>query len=322
MARIVVTGANGFLGVEIVRALAARGDEVAAFDITIGPALAAVAEQNRHVTPVPGEITEWPHIANVIRDHRPEAIVHCAAIVGVVASAEAPFATMRVNVGGSLNVFEAMRLFGVRRVLNLSTEEIYGDFSSERITEDHPCFPAMPYGISKFAVEQLGRDYARNHGLEAIHLRTCWVYGPGLPRPRAPKIFIDAALEGRPLHVPAGGDFRVDHVFVDDLVAGVVAALDKPLHRYDAYHIASGQAPSLQEIVDIVNELVPGARISIGPGHYAFGDRVRVVRKGALDVSRAGAEFGYAPRYDIRRGIAAYIEARRRDLVRPETEAT
>ena len=311
MARIIVTGANGFIGVEIVRALAARGDEVAALDIAVGPPLKALGARHANVAIAPGEITEWHHVASLIRDHRPDAIIHCAAIVGVVASAEAPFATMRVNIDGALNVFEAMRLFGVRRVLNISTEEIYGDFQSDRINEDHPCFPVMPYGISKFAVEQLGRDYVRNHGLDVVNLRTCWVYGPGLPRPRVPKILVDAAVEGRALHVPAGGDFRVDHVYIDDLVAGVLAALDKPQHRFDAYHISSGQAPSLKEIVDIVNELVPGARISIGPGHYAFGDRVRVVRKGALDPSRARAELGYVPRYDIRAGLAAYIAARR-----------
>ena len=311
MASIVVTGANGFIGVEIVRALAARGDRVAAFDVAVGPALRALAEGGGRVTIVPGEISEWHHVANLIRDHRPEAVVHCAAIVGVVASAQAPFATMRVNVGGALNVFEAMRLFGVTRVLNLSTEEIYGDFRAARIDESHPCFPSMPYGISKFAVEQIGRDYARDHGLDVVNLRTCWVYGPGLPRPRVPKILVDAAVEGRALHIPSGGDFRVDHVYVDDLVSGVLAALDKPEHRFDAYHIASGEAPSLAEIVDVVNDLVPGARISVGPGHYAFGDRVRVARKGALDIARAAAELGYRPRFDIRRGLAAYIDARR-----------
>lgn len=311
MSRILVTGANGFIGAELVKALAARGDEIVAFDVVTGAVLKGVAERHRNVAIAPGEITEWQHVANLLRDHRPDAIVHCAAIVGVVASADAPFATMRVNIEGALNVFESMRLFGVRRVLNISTEEIYGDFQAPRITEDHPCFPTMPYGISKFAVEQLGRDYRRNHGIEAINLRTCWVYGPGLPRPRVPKILVDAAVDGTPLHVPAGGDFRVDHVYIDDLVSGVLAALDKPEHRYDAYHLSSGEAPSLFEIVDIIRELVPGARISIGPGHYAFGDRIRVVRKGALDTSRARAELGYVPRYDIRRGLAAYIEARR-----------
>lgn len=311
MASVIVTGANGFLGHEIVKALAARGDRVVAFDIAVGAGLKDIAGRCGNVTIAAGEITEWQHIAHLIRDHRPDAIVHCAAIVGVVASVEAPFATMRVNIDGALNVFEAMCLFGVRRVINISTEEIYGDFQSDRITEEHPCFPVMPYGISKFAVEQLGRDYRRHRGLDPINLRTCWVYGPGLPRPRVPKIFVDAAVTGTPLHVPAGGDFRVDHVYIDDLVAGVLLALDKREHHYDAYHISSGQAPSLYEIVDIVKELVPGAPISIGPGHYAFGDRIRVVRKGALDTSRARAELGYVPRHDIRSGLAAYIAATR-----------
>lgn len=311
MARFIVTGANGFIGAEVVNALAARGDQVAAFDVVVGPALDAVRERHKTVEVVPGEITEWQHIANLVRDFKPDALVHCAAIVGVIASADAPFATMRVNIGGALNVLESMRLFGVRRLVNISTEEVYGPFTADRITEDHPCFPVMPYGISKFAVEQLARDYRRNHGIDAIHLRTCWVYGPGLPRARVPKTLVDAAVQGKPLHVVSGGDFRVDHVYIDDLVAGVLAALDKPEHRHDVYHISSGEAPSLYEIVDIVKELVPGARISIGPGQYRFGDRIPVVRKGALDTGRARAELGYVPRYDIRKGLAAYIDAAR-----------
>lgn len=311
MARIVVTGANGFIGAALVKALAARGDEVIGFDIVLGPALKAVCGRYSNVRVVPGEISEWHHVANLLRDAQPDAVIHCAAIVGVIASADAPFATMRVNIGGALNLLEAMRLFGVKRLINLSTEEVYGHFCADRITEDHPCLPLMPYGISKFAVEQLARDYRRNHGIDAIHARTCWVYGPGLPRERVPKTLIDAAVEGRALHVAAGGDFKVDHVYIDDLVAGLLAALDKPEHRHDVYHITSGEAISLFEMVEIVKELVPGARLSIGPGQYKFGDRFEVVRKGALDNARARAELGYAPKYPIRAGLAAYIEARR-----------
>ncbi|HEX9277125.1 MAG TPA: NAD(P)-dependent oxidoreductase [Casimicrobiaceae bacterium] len=314
MARIIVTGANGFIGAEVVKALAARGDEVVGFDIVVGPVLRALQNRHANLHVVPGEITEWHHVAKLIRDVKPDAIVHCAAIVGVIASADAPFATMRVNVEGSLNLFESMRLFGVKRVVNISTEEVYGNFNADRITEDHPCFPVMPYGISKFAVEQLGRDYRRNHGIDAINVRTCWVYGPGLPRARVPKTLIDAALEGRPLHVASGGDFRVDHVYIDDLVAGILATLDKLEHRFDVYHLSSGEAPSLFEIVDIVRELVPGCDVSIGPGQYLFGDRIQVVRKGALDTSRSRGELGYVPQFPIRKGLAAYIAARRAEV--------
>lgn len=311
MGRFAVTGAGGFIGAAVTEALARRGDTVAAFDVVLSPALRALQQEYASVRLVPGEITEWHHVANLLREFTPDAVVHCAALVGVIASVDAPFATFRVNVGGALNLFEAMRLAGVHRVINISTEECYGHFTADRITEEHPCLPVAPYGISKFAVEQLGRDYRTNHGIDAINLRTCWVYGPGLPRARVPKTLVDAAVEGRRLHVASGGDFRVDHVYIDDLVAGILLALDKPAHRYDVYHISSGHAPSLYEIVDIIRELVPGSDIDIGPGPYKFGDRIQTVRKGALDTTRARTELGYVPRFGIREGLAAYVAATR-----------
>jgi UDP-glucose 4-epimerase len=208
-------------------------------------------------------------------------------------------------------VFEAMRLLGVRRAINLSSEETYGVFERDRIDETHPNRPLKPYGISKYAVERLACDYVSAYGLEIIHVRTCWVYGPGLPRPRVPKILVDAAVAGRKLHLPSGGDFRVDHTYIDDCVDGIVNALDKPKHRYDVYHIATGEAPSLAEIVDIIHELVPGADLAIGPGPYRFVDGTETLRKGALDITRARNELGYQPRYPIRQGLAAYVDATR-----------
>jgi nucleoside-diphosphate-sugar epimerase len=307
MACVLVTGASGFIGAEVAGALAARGDHVTAMDISIGPRLAQLRDLHSNLKTVQAEITEWSHVAGLIKDSAPDSIVHCAAIVGVIASAGAPILTMRVNVEGTVHVLESMRLFGVRRMVNISSEEIYGNFEADKIDEDHPCRPVMPYGISKYTVEQLSRDYVLNHGLECIHVRTCWVYGPGLPRPRVPKNLIDAAVGGKSLHLAAGADFCVDHVYIDDVVSGILAALDKPAHAYDAYHIATGKAPSLAEIVSIIKEKAPAADISVGPGHYLFGDRIKAVRKGALDISRARQELGYAPRYDIRAGLHAYF---------------
>ena len=313
MARILVTGAGGFIGLATVAALAERGDEVTAFDLRISPGLNALAERFPRVRPVLGELTEWAHLAGAIQAARPDAVVHLAAIVGVPASVGAPLSTMRVNVEGSLNVLEAMRLFGVPRLINLSSEEVYGHFQADLIDEDHPCRPLMPYGISKYAVEGLARSYAELHGLECIHIRTSWVYGAGLPRPRVPKTLIDAALAARPLHLVSGGDFRVDHTYIDDLVAGLLLALDRDAHAFDAYHIASGAAPSLSQIVAILRELVPGADLTVGPGGYRFNERLGPVRKGALDVGRARQHLGYRPRFDIRAGLAATIDAQRRE---------
>jgi nucleoside-diphosphate-sugar epimerase len=308
MARYLVTGGSGFVGAEIVATLAVRGDEVAAFDLRPTPRIENLAAAHKNVSFVAGEIAEWPSIASLMQSFRPDAVVHCAAVVGVRASLEAPIQTMRVNVEGSINVMEAMRLFGVRRMVHMSSEETYGHFRSDRIDEDHPQNPVMAYGISKVTVEQLGRSYAQRYGLECLNVRACWVYGPGLPRARVPNTLVAAAASGKPLHLERGADFRVDHTYIDDIVDGTIRVLDHRDHPYDAYHIASGSAVSLAEIVAILKEIVPGAELSVGPGNMEFVPGLPVWRKGALDISRAAEVLGYRPRYDIRAGIAATLD--------------
>lgn len=307
--RVLVTGGGGFLGAGVVGALVARGDDVVAFDTRLN-SLANLNSSGKLVC-LPGDITDLANIAQAVLLHKPDAVVHCAAIVGVLSSLGSPINVVRVNVEGSLNVFEAMRIGGVRRCIHISSEETYGAFREDKIDETHPLDPVLPYGICKAAVEQLGRSYRDLHGLEVINLRTSWVYGPGLPRNRIPKNLIEAALAGRPLHIPSGADAAIDHTYVDDFVSAALAALDHRVHQFDVYNVASGTAPTVTEIVAIVRELVPGAQLTVGPGPYRHGDQIEMVRKGALDVSRAAAQLGWRPRYDIRAGLAAYVEALR-----------
>lgn len=290
------------------QALARRGDAVVAYDARFHPTDGAHPHDGNDVMArVVGDIADAAGTLDVFRHCRPEAVVHCAAIVGVLPSIGDPARAVRVNVEGSVNVFEAMRVTGVKRCIHVSSEEVYGPFRAAVVDESHPLEPAMPYGICKAAVEGLGRSYGPLHGLEVIHLRTCWVYGPGLPRPRVPRNLVEAALAGRALHLDYGAESAIDHTYVDDFVSGVLAALDHPRHRYDAYNIASGEASTVARIAEIVRELVPGADVSAGPGPIRHSDRIELVRKGALDVSRAHGEFGWSPRYGIRAGLAEYI---------------
>lgn len=309
--RVLVTGGGGFLGAAAVRALTARGDTAIAFDTTFRPS--GPAKDRGERIEVVGDITDLASLAGTMLTHRPDAVVHCAAIVSVLSSIGSPLNIVRVNVEGSLNVFEAMRLGAVRRCIHISSEEVYGAFRAPRIDETHPLDPVYPYGICKATVEHLGRTYRELHGIEVINLRTSWVYGPGLPRDRIPKNLVDAALAGRPLRIASGAETAIDHTYIDDVIAGILAALDHPQHRFDAYNLASGTAVSVAELARIVGELVPGAELSVGPGPYRHGDRVAVLAKGALDVSRAATEFGWRPRHDIRSGLAAYVAALRNE---------
>jgi nucleoside-diphosphate-sugar epimerase len=322
MKKILVTGASGWLGTEIVKALLARGDAVVGTDIAISPATAASVARQPRFTAVAADLCEWPQVLRLMEQHRPDAVIHAAAIVGVIQCADIPIKANRVNVEGALNLFEAMRLTGVKRVVHVSTEETYGDFGAPLIDEEHPQNPTSVYGATKLAVEHYGRIYTREHGLECLNVRTCWVYGPHLPRLRVPRTYVEAALRGEALHDPDGADLAVDQVYIDDTVAGLLLVLDKPVHRFDSYNIATGAAPTIADIAAAVNRTIPGARISVGSrGPYRHGGRVLSAKKGALDISRARAELGYAPRYDLQRGIEATIEATRTALARQAAAA-
>ncbi|HEX7387715.1 MAG TPA: NAD(P)-dependent oxidoreductase [Castellaniella sp.] len=307
--KILVTGASGWLGFAIVKALLARGDAVIGLDLGFSAVAAELARQNSSLTLVVADLGEWSQVVDAFRTYEPQAVIHTAAIVGVAPAANLPIKTLRVNTEGTINILEAMRLHGVKRLIYISTEETYGDFTSDIITEDHPQKPNSIYGLTKLAAEHYGRIYADRYGLECVNIRTCWVYGPDLPRARVPKIFIDAALDGMPCHLPEGGDLAVDQVYIDDTVTGALLALDKANHRFDAYHIATGQAPTIADAARIVSELVPGADLYAAAGWYRHGGQFRTARKGALDISRAGRELGYAPQYDLRAGLEKTLRA-------------
>lgn len=310
--KVLVTGGCGWLGSAIARALLARGDSVIATDIAISPQIAGLAAREPRLAVEAADLGEWSQVVAIFRKHAPQAVVHTAAIVGVAPAADIPLKALRVNVEGSINLFEAMRLGGARRVVHISTEETYGDFLSQVIDEEHPQKPTSVYGLTKLATEHYGRVYTRDHGLDCVNVRTCWVYGPNLPRLRMPRTFVEAALRGEPFHQPDGGDFAVDQVYIDDTVQGVLLALDKERHRFDAYNIATGVAPTLRDTANAVNRAVPGARITVGDtGPYKHGGAVLSAVKGALDISRARQELGYEPRFDLQKGIEATIAATR-----------
>jgi nucleoside-diphosphate-sugar epimerase len=315
MARVLVTGGAGWLGSTVVRRLAARGDDVVVLDSFQAGTPANLAGLGANVRLRTGDITDLSGLLVVVKEHRIQRIVHAAAIVSVVSSLAAPSHVTRVNIEGTLNVLEAMRLFDVERTVHISSEETYGDFRYEPIDEEHPLAPTAPYGITKVASEQLGRFYRTHHGTDFINLRTSWVYGPGLPRLRIPRTFLEAALDKRPLHLPGGGDARIDHTYLDDCIDGILLALDHATHPYDIYNIGSGQAWTTAELVSLVRELIPGADISVGPGQHRFTDEMVAPTKGALDVTRAGTVLGYRPQFDLRRGLAATIEWYRRERV-------
>ena len=316
---ILVTGAGGFLGRTIVEALLGRGDGVVALEAGDCARLMERAGRTADLAVAQADICDADAVGALFARHRPRAVIHCAAVVGVLASLKSPRQLFRVNIEGSINLFEAMARAGTKRMIHISSEEIYGAFEADLVDENHPQRPLHAYGISKAAVEHLGRSYRETHGVDCINVRTSWVYGPGFPRDRVPVNMIRAVARREPLFVPGGASERIDHTYLDDAVVGVLGALDCTRHVHDAYHVSSESSPSLSEIATILAELDPAAPpITVGSGPYCHAGTVAMPRKGALDCTRARDTFGYRPRYDIRSGLAATLDAERRALRLPE----
>ncbi len=308
MARHLITGGSGFVGAEIAAALADRGDTVVAFDLRSSPRIETLVAGCPNVSFVAGEITEWPAVAAVIQDLRPDAIVHCAAIVGVRASLDAPMQTMRVNVEGSLTIMEAMRLFGVRRMVHMSSEETYGHFHSDVITEDHPSIRSWPMAYRKWPSStwpQLRRALRARVPQRPHKL--------GLRPPPAASARSQDADRCRGKRHPASHGFRRGFQGGPHLYRRsdrrTLLVLDHVDHPFNVYHIASGTAPSLAEIAAVIRELVPSADLALGPGTIEFAPGIKAWKKGALDITRATRTLGYRPRYDLRAGIAATLKA-------------
>jgi UDP-glucose 4-epimerase len=316
---VLVTGGAGFLGAAVVRRLAGRGDQVTALDNFQAGAPANLEGLGSNVRLINGDVTDLGGLLGLIKQHGVQRIIHAAAIVSVGPSLAAPSHVTRVNIEGTLNVLEAMRLFDVERAVHISSEETYGAFRYEPADEEHPLAATAAYGITKATSEQLGRFYRTVYKTDFINVRTSWVYGPGFPRQRIPRTLIEAALAGRSLHLPHGGDARIDHTYLDDCVDGILLALDHVSHPFDVYNIASGEARTIAEMVALVKELIPGADLAVEPGPYWYDDRLVAPPKGALDLSRARTILGYRPKYDLRRGLATYVEWYRNGQPAPET---
>ena len=301
--RVLVTGGSGFIGKRVAKRLAAREDNVVIFDLVAAEELA----KTPGVTVFDGDVTDMVDIVKAFSSAQIDAVVHCAALVGVSTSIKNPRKVMEVNVQGSLNILEAMRTFDVARLVHTSSIEVYGDFDSPIVDESHALRPHMPYGISKAAVEQLGRTYRDLYGLECINLRGSWIYAPDLPRQRLPNLLVNQVCRGEAVQIASGGDSVMDYVHADDFADCVVAALDCPKHAYDVYNVGSGTGVSLFQLVDLLKQLVPSADIAVGPGRYELRPGVPVRIQGALDIACAREELNYIPRRGITRGLEELV---------------
>lgn len=233
-APILVTGAAGFIGAHVARALRARGDAVVGLD-SFNDYYDVRLKHDRVAALVPGlpiervDIADAAALADVFARHRPQSVVHLAAQAGVRYSLEAPAAYVQANLVGFANVLEQVRLHRPRHLVYASSSSVYGGRNHPPFSESQKIdSPLSLYAASKAANELMAHSYAHLFRVPMTGLRFFTVYGPWGRPDMAPILFTRAILAGRPIEVFNHGEMRRDFTFIDDIVAGVLAALDRP----------------------------------------------------------------------------------------------
>lgn len=313
---VLVTGAAGFIGRAVAARLLGRGERVIGVDVLndyYDPALkearlATLAGQ-------PGfaferaDIADHERMAALVRDAGVRRIVHLAAQAGVRYSLENPFAYQRANLHGHLSVLEAgRRAPGFEHLVYASSSSVYGDrpLGSAGFTEDDPAdAPASLYAATKRAGELMSVSYARLYGLPQTGLRFFTVYGPWGRPDMAVYGFTAKMVAGEPIEVYGEGRMARDFTYVDDIVDGVIGALDRPPERggHRLLNIGAGRPVALLDMIASLER-------SLGRGAVTI---MRPMQPGDVtatfaDTSRLRALTGYAPRVMLDEGIGRFAE--------------
>jgi UDP-glucuronate 4-epimerase len=312
---ILLTGAAGFIGSNLAERLCDRGDRVTGFDNFDPFYPREVKEQNlarlrarKDFQMVEGDLTD-PHDVDQAFDvaGQVDAVVHLAALAGVRPSIANPGRYWNVNVTGTLQLLGACRARAVKRIVCASSSSVYGMDSDVPFSESDPCSrPLSPYAATKRAGELMAFGHHHLYGAAVTCLRFFTVYGPRQRPDLAIHKFTRLIAAGQPIELFGDGTTSRDYTWIDDILDGVVAAIDQQMHDarvdYRIYNLGGSHPTSLKELVDHISVAL-GKQAIITWKPEQLGDMKHTL----ADVALAHRELGYSPKVSITDGIPRFV---------------
>ena len=330
--KVLVTGGAGFVGSSTAAYLLERGDAVVIVDEMNDYYDVRIKENNlrrlRELCPdrdrlviYKGDICDEEFMLALFEKERPQWVCHMAARAGVRPSIQDPYVYIHSNIRGTTHLMELSHRFGVKNFVFASSSSVYGGSKSTFFSEDESVDnPVSPYAASKKACELLAYTYHHLYKLNVTGLRFFTVYGPRGRPDMAPFKFIDRVSRGLELQQFGDGSSSRDYTFIDDIVDGVVRAIDRP-YPYQVFNLGKGSGTSLKEFISIVQKHVgKDALIKVMP------DQPGDVPYTCADVSKAYDLLGYAATVPFDEGIRRTVnwyknEYEKNICIEPETQA-
>lgn len=316
MKRILVTGGAGFIGSHLVDRLLSEGDwqvtVVDDFNNFYDPAIkrenAQRVASNPHYRLAEADIRDQGALREVFSEGRFQSVVHLAARAGVRPSLEQPELYVETNINGTLNLLQLAREHGIRQFVFGSSSSVYGINAKVPFSEDDPIRqPISPYAATKGAGELLCHTYTHLYGIHCVCLRFFTVYGPRQRPDLAIHKFARLISEGKPIPVFGDGTTRRDYTFVDDIIAGVRAAIDyagdETKSPYEVINLGESRTVELRELIGLLEKELD-LRAVIDRKELQPGD----VPQTFADISKARALLGYDPQTQIEDGIRKFVE--------------
>lgn len=302
---ILITGGAGFIGSHLVDALLAKGHAVRVLDNLSTGKRSNLPLDNPKLELLEGDVADATLVARAMSGCK--AVAHLAAVASVQASVDDPVATHQSNFIGTLNVCEAMREQGVKRVVFASSAAVYGqNGEGTAIDEDTPKAPLTPYAVDKLASEQYLDFYRRQHALEPAVFRFFNIFGPrqdpSSPYSGVISIFTERALAGLPITVFGDGEQTRDFVYVGDLVHLLVQALEQQSVEVGPVNVGLSQATSLKQLLAAIGDVL-GNLPPVTHAEARAGD----IRHSRANNTRLLARFEFPEATPLREGVARLL---------------
>jgi UDP-glucuronate 4-epimerase len=306
---VLVTGAAGFIGSTLVDRLLREGRRVIGLD-AFDP-FYPEAEKRRNLAAAEravgfslhrADVRDADSLSRVFGAERPDAVVHLAALAGVRPSLERPADYADVNVLGTTRILDAMVRNEVPHAVVASSSSVYGEREEGPFRETDPVErPISPYAATKRAAELVAHTFHHIHGTTTTQARIFTAYGPRQRPDLAIRKFTELMLAGKPLTVYGDGSAVRDFTFVEDLVTGLVAALDRPL-GFALVNFGAGRTISVNAVIEVLEKAL-GVTAQVERGPRQPGD----VSRTWADLSVARARLGYDPQTSFEEGVDRFV---------------